>query len=85
MNSKDDFEAATPALAWSRDVIKLMLGRRIEEYWLRSRICTFLLTTTRVHFMHLGPKIFGVYLTFCRRSGVISSIKSVLGMTAFEN
>ena len=40
----------------------------------------------RVHFMHLGPKIFfSVHLTFCRRSGVISSIKSVLGMTAFEN
>ena len=39
----------------------------------------------RVHYMHLGSKIFGVYLTFCRRSGVISSIKSVLGMTAFEN
>ena len=26
---------------------------------------------TRVHFMHLGPKIFGVDLTFCWRSGVI--------------
>ena len=25
----------------------------------------------RVHFMHLGPKIFGVDLTFCWRSGVI--------------
>ena len=33
----------------------------------------------QVH-MHLGPKIFGVYQTFYWRSGVNSSIKSVLGV-----
>ena len=41
VNSDDEFEAATQALAWSRDLIKLMLGRRIEEYWLRSRFVYF--------------------------------------------
>ena len=36
--------------------------------------------------MHLGPKIFGyINLAFLLDSGIISSIKSVLGMTAFEN
>ena len=51
----------------------------------KQQIDIVALLQTRVHFMHLGPKIFGVYPTFCRRSGVISSIKSVLGMTAFAN
>ena len=45
MNLDDDFEAATPALSWSRDLVKFMLGRRIEEHWLRSRIGIFSLTT----------------------------------------
>ena len=44
MNLDDDFEAATPALAWSRDLVKLMPELRIEEHWLRSRICMFFLT-----------------------------------------
>ena len=39
----------------------------------------------RVHFMHIGLKIFGIYLTFCWRSDAISSMKSVLDMVAFEN
>ena len=37
----------------------------------------------RVHFMYLGPKFFGVDLTFCRIAA--SFFQSILGITAFQN
>ena len=49
--------------------------------WLRMTIfylANFLSKSSRMHSMHLGPKIFGVDPTFCQHSSVIFLIKSVL-------
>ena len=60
-------------------------GQIWHIFWCQNGNFVFGCETSRVHSMDLGQKIFSEYLTFYWHSGVLSSLKSVLGVTVFQN